>query len=48
MQMKIWLFTPLCLVSVFVASASEMSEEGFADSSGVKIHYVTIGEGRWS
>ena len=27
------------------ASASELGEDGFADSGGVKIHYVTTGHG---
>ena len=45
----------LCLLSVLVptilalawqpAGAEEMGEEGFADSDGVKIHYVTMGQG---
>jgi len=28
-----------------MASAAEMGEEGFVDSDGVKIHYVTMGKG---
>ena len=45
----------LCLLSVLVpmilalawqpAGAEEMGEEGYADSDGVKIHYVTMGQG---
>src|SRR5262249_19691976 len=30
---------------VLPAGAQEMGEEGFADSQGVKIHYVTLGKG---
>jgi pimeloyl-ACP methyl ester carboxylesterase len=33
------------LLLVVPANASEMGEEGFADSDGVKLHYVTAGKG---
>ena len=35
----------LLACSVQMSSAGELGEEGFADSGGVKIHYVTAGEG---
>jgi pimeloyl-ACP methyl ester carboxylesterase len=37
----------LCCVAVFVGAlrADDLGEEGFADSNGVKIHYVTAGKG---
>lgn len=35
----------LCLACCLPASGAELGEEGFADSGGVKIHYVTLGKG---
>jgi pimeloyl-ACP methyl ester carboxylesterase len=35
----------LFLVFCHHASGAEVGEDGFADSSGVKIHYVTLGQG---
>jgi epoxide hydrolase 4 len=40
-----WYFLLLLLVFAAPARADELGEEGFADSSGVKIHYVTAGKG---
>lgn len=37
--------TVLMACSVQLAGAEELGEEGFADSDGVKIHYVTAGKG---
>ncbi len=42
------LLTTLLLASLFMAgstNAAELGEDGFADSNGVKIHFVTAGEG---
>jgi len=39
---------PACVVlllSVVSARAGDLGEDGFADSDGVKIHYVTAGKG---
>ena len=35
----------LCLLTASPLFAQELGEEGFADSGGVKIHYVTAGKG---
>lgn len=35
----------LCLAAANVAVAEELGEDGYVDSDGVKIHYVTAGEG---
>ena len=35
----------LCMAASGIAVAGELGEEGYADSDGVKIHYVTAGEG---
>ena len=46
--MRTWkLFTALIVLSVTVGSAyaAEFGKEGFVDSDGVKIHYVTMGKG---
>jgi pimeloyl-ACP methyl ester carboxylesterase len=41
-----WLLTcPLLLVTTPHLGAQEMGDESFADSAGVKIHYVTMGKG---
>ena len=32
-------------VACSAASSAELGEDGFADSGGVKIHYVTLGKG---
>ncbi|MCA9023841.1 MAG: alpha/beta hydrolase [Planctomycetaceae bacterium] len=46
--MSITLLATLCLASFLMTVstyADELGEEGYADSNGVKIHYVTAGEG---
>jgi pimeloyl-ACP methyl ester carboxylesterase len=40
-----WLAAFLVGLLAAPLSAQELGKEGFADSSGVKIHYVTVGEG---
>src|SRR5579885_1145886 len=40
-----WLVAVLLLAFADPARADELGEEGFADSGGVKIHYVTAGKG---
>jgi pimeloyl-ACP methyl ester carboxylesterase len=40
-----WYLLVVLLVFTAPTSADELGEEGFADSSGVKIHYVTAGKG---
>ncbi len=44
---RIWgrLLVVMTLLSAGTASGEEFGKEGFADSDGVKIHYVTMGEG---
>ncbi|MCA9109083.1 MAG: alpha/beta hydrolase [Planctomycetaceae bacterium] len=47
-QKSITLLATLCLASFLMTVstyADELGEEGYADSNGVKIHYVTTGEG---
>lgn len=39
------IFTLTALLMTNSTDAAELGEEGFADSNGVKIHYVTAGEG---
>jgi pimeloyl-ACP methyl ester carboxylesterase len=46
--MRFWkIFTALMVVSFTVGSAhaAEIGKDGFVDSDGVKIHYVTVGKG---
>lgn len=45
MKLKLTLAALVCLASVVPAFPQEMGTEGFADSDGVKIHYVTMGQG---
>src|SRR5580704_7714637 len=45
MNLATWLGITVLLLGALPASAQEMGEEGFADSGGVKIHYVTQGKG---
>src|SRR4249920_2725128 len=49
MSLKLLLISLLvpcvCGLALQVASAEELGEDGFADSDGVKIHYVTAGKG---
>lgn len=47
MSLKLLLLTLAVLMacSVQIATAEELGEEGFVDSDGVKIHYVTAGKG---
>jgi pimeloyl-ACP methyl ester carboxylesterase len=40
-----WLAALVLLVFAAVAPAGELGEDGYADSQGVKIHYVTTGKG---
>jgi pimeloyl-ACP methyl ester carboxylesterase len=40
-----WYFALVLLVLAVPARADELGEEGYADSGGVKIHYVTAGKG---
>jgi pimeloyl-ACP methyl ester carboxylesterase len=40
-----FLLLSLCLLPVSIAHAEEGLKEGYADSDGVKLHYVTSGEG---
>jgi pimeloyl-ACP methyl ester carboxylesterase len=40
-----WLLSVLCGLFAVPVQAQELGEEGFADSQGVKIHYVTLGKG---
>jgi pimeloyl-ACP methyl ester carboxylesterase len=42
---KLFLVPFVFLACTFSLYGEEMGEEGFADSSGVKIHYVTMGKG---
>ena len=42
---------PVLLLACQLPAAAQqpsLGESGFADSGGVKIHYVTPGKGRWS
>jgi pimeloyl-ACP methyl ester carboxylesterase len=43
--MRCFLTTALAMTLATPALAQELGEEGFADSDGVKIHYVTAGKG---
>jgi pimeloyl-ACP methyl ester carboxylesterase len=45
MKAKAWLVALVALVCGSRAGAEDLGEEGFADSDGVKIHYVTAGKG---
>jgi pimeloyl-ACP methyl ester carboxylesterase len=45
MRLMTFLAVALCLAYAFAARADELGEEGFVDSGGVKIHYVTNGKG---
>jgi pimeloyl-ACP methyl ester carboxylesterase len=45
MKSKVIVAAMVCLASVVPGFPQEMGTEGFADSSGVKIHYVTMGQG---
>src|SRR6516225_9758798 len=45
MGAKGWLALLLGLVGGTGARAEDLGEEGYADSGGVKIHYVTLGKG---
>jgi pimeloyl-ACP methyl ester carboxylesterase len=40
-----WLSTLACGLSAGPVSAQELGQEGYVDSGGVKIHYVTLGRG---
>lgn len=40
-----WVTAVVCGLSALPLSAQELGQEGYADSSGVKIHYVTTGKG---
>jgi pimeloyl-ACP methyl ester carboxylesterase len=44
-QSKWWLAWGLVMTLTASAEAQQLGEEGFADSKGVKIHYVTLGKG---
>jgi pimeloyl-ACP methyl ester carboxylesterase len=45
MRAALWLAVLVVGVCVAPAAAEELGDEGFADSDGVKIHYVTAGKG---
>jgi pimeloyl-ACP methyl ester carboxylesterase len=45
MKSKCILALMISLASCFPSAGAEIGEEGFADSDGVKIHYVTLGKG---
>ena len=45
MKSKLIVAAMACLASVVPAFPQEMGTDGFADSNGVKIHYVTMGQG---
>jgi pimeloyl-ACP methyl ester carboxylesterase len=45
MGQKSWWMILLIVVMNPLAQAQELGEEGFADSKGVRIHYVTLGKG---
>jgi pimeloyl-ACP methyl ester carboxylesterase len=40
-----WWIILFLIVMTPIAKAQELGEEGFADSNGVRIHYVTLGKG---
>ncbi len=40
-----WLLALICSLWCATLSAQELGQDGFADSGGVKIHYVTAGKG---
>src|ERR1700745_926346 len=45
MRAALWLVIVAGGISVAPARAEELGEEGYADSDGVKLHYVTAGKG---
>lgn len=45
MQTKWWLAWGLVMTLTTAAEAQQLGEDGYADSNGVKIHYVTLGKG---
>src|SRR5262249_23278845 len=45
MRRKMWWIILFLIVMTPIAKAQELGEEGFADSNGVRIHYVTLGKG---
>ena len=45
MQSKWWLAWGLIMTLTASAEAQQLGEDGYADSNGVKIHYVTMGKG---
>jgi epoxide hydrolase 4 len=45
MKAKAWLVALITVVCYSHAGAEDLGDEGFADSDGVKIHYVTAGKG---
>ena len=45
MKAKAWLVALMTVVCCSRAGAEDLGDEGFADSDGVKIHYVTAGKG---
>ena len=45
MKSKLMVVAMVCLAGAVPAFPQEMGTEGFADSDGVKIHYVTMGQG---
>ena len=45
MKAKAWLVALITVVCCSRAGAEDLGDEGFADSDGVKIHYVTAGKG---
>jgi len=45
MNKAIILSAASCLASASAVRADELGEDGFVDSAGVKIHYVTAGKG---
>src|SRR5438477_6517362 len=45
MKAKLFLAFFFSLACSFPGSSAEIGEDGFADSHGVKIHYVTLGKG---
>lgn len=45
MKMKFWPLTVVCSALATGALGADLGQEGYVDSGGVKIHYVTSGEG---
>jgi len=45
MRANLCLVRLVALAAASTAFSQELGKEGFADSGGVKIHYVTTGEG---